>query len=283
MWVLGSPDQFPNDVDNQLRQKSEITMATTHSIALLFSALPAPLVKNLDKSYTEIKTNFTQRRYEPSELNGGKFCEIILRILEWHTSPSKSFTAFGSKIRDFGQATRKFESLTSFPDSVRFHIPKILNSLYDIRNKRGVGHVGGDVDPNHMDALFVVSAADWILAELVRLFHNISVNEADAIVEALISKKVSVVWEVAGKKRILDPRLKYPERTLLLLYDSYPKALRDDTLCEWTEYTNPAIYRTKLLKPLHKKKLIEYDINSGDVHISPTGLRQVEEKIPLEF
>lgn len=258
-------------------------MSSTHSMASLFSALPTPLGKNLEKSYTQIKTNFAQRRYEPSELNGGKFCEVVLRILEWHTTPSKSYTAFGTKIRNFGQATRKFESLSSFPDSVRFHIPKILNSLYDIRNKRGVGHVGGDVDPNHMDALFVVSCADWIMAELVRIFHNISVNDAQAIVEALINKKASVVWEVAGKKRILNPKLKYPERTLLLLYDNYPKPLRDDTLCEWTEYTNPAVYRTALLKPLHKKKIIEYDSNTGDVHLSPTGLRYVEDNIPLEF
>ena len=129
----------------------------------------------------------------------------------------------------------------------------------------------------------VVSASDWIMAELVRLFHDISVNEAQSIVEALITKKVSIVWEVAGKKRVLNPKLKYPERTLLLLYDSHPKPLRDETLCEWTEYTNPAMYRTEVLKPLHKKKLVEYDINSGDVHLSPTGLRFVEDNISLEY
>jgi hypothetical protein len=258
-------------------------MSTPPTISTLFSALPTQLGRNLEKSYTQIKSNFAQRRYEPSELNGGKFCEVVLRILEWHTTPSKVYTLFGAKIRDFGQATRQFESQSSFPDSVRFHIPKILNSLYDIRNKRGVGHVGGDVDPNHMDALFVVSCADWIMAELVRLFHNISVTEAQSIVEALISKKVSVVWEVAGKKRVLNPKLKYPEKTLLLLYDSYPKTLRDETLCEWTEYTNPAVYRTALLKPMHKKKIIEYDANTGDVHLSPTGLRYVEENISLDF
>lgn len=258
-------------------------MSAPVSFTNLFKSLPPQLVKNLEKSYSQIKTNFAQRRYEPSELNGGKFCEVILRILEWHTTPSKSFTPFGTKIRDFGQATRKFESMTAFPDSVRFHIPKILNALYDIRNKRGVGHVGGDVDPNLMDALFVVSCADWIMAELVRLFHNISIADAQSIVEALVSKKVSVVWEVAGKKRVLNTKLKYPDRTLLLLFDNYPKPLRDETLCEWTEYSNPGMYRKDLLKPLHKKKLVEYDMNTGDVHLSPTGLRYVEETIPLEY
>ncbi len=51
-------------------------------------------------SYTEIKENFGQGRWEPSELNGGKFCEVTFRLLEWHTStPAHSYTAFGTKPR----------------------------------------------------------------------------------------------------------------------------------------------------------------------------------------
>lgn len=258
-------------------------MVSTHSFITLFSALPTPLVKNLEKSYTQIITNFAQRRYEPSELNGGKFCEVLLRILEWHTSSPKAYTPLGTKVRDFGQATRRFESLTAYPDSIRFHIPKIINALYDIRNKRGVGHLAAEVDPNHMDALFVVGSTSWVMAELVRLFHNLSVAEAQEIVEALVSKRISVVWEVAGRRRVLNTDLNYSDRTLLLLYDSHPKSLRDETLCEWTEYTNPRVYRTKLLRPLHKKKLIEHDMNSGDVHLSPIGLRHVEENLKLDM
>jgi hypothetical protein len=114
-------------------------MSTNISIHSLFPSFPKPIIKNLEKSYNEIKINYAQRRYEPSELNGGKFCEVVLRILEWHTSSPKSYTPFGKSIRNFNQATRRFESLSSFPDSIRFHIPKILNSIYDIRNKRGLG------------------------------------------------------------------------------------------------------------------------------------------------
>jgi hypothetical protein len=106
-----------------------------------------------------------------------------------------------------------------------------------------------------MDAILVVSCSDWIMAELVRIFHNITVGEAQSIVEALITKRSPMIWEVAGKKRILNPKLRYNDRTLILLYDSYPKSLRDDTLCNWTEYTNPSSFRSKILKPLHKKKV----------------------------
>ena len=64
----------------------------------------------------------------------------------------------------------------------------MLFALYEIRNSRGVGHVGGDVDANHMDAEFVLSAAKWVVAELVRLFHSTDVNIATEVVDALVDK-----------------------------------------------------------------------------------------------
>jgi len=48
----------------------------------------------------------------------------------------------------------------------------MLIAQYEIRNNRGVGHVGGDVDQNHMDAKIVVEMAKWTIAELIRLFHS---------------------------------------------------------------------------------------------------------------
>lgn len=254
-------------------------MPSDKSFSEFFSSLPKLLLGKLEKNYTEIKVNFAQRRFEPSELNGGKFCEVVLRILQWHTSVTGSYTPFGTKIRDFGQATRSFESLSAFPDSVRFHVPRILNALFTIRNKHGVGHVGGDVDPNHMDALFVVAAADWVMAELLRIFHDVSTEEAQDMVEALISKRLSVIWEVGGRKRVLDPNIRYLDRTLLLLYDSYPKVLLDRTLYDWTEHTNLGVYRNRVLKRLHREKFAEYDVSTGEVHLSPTGLQYVEQQI----
>ena len=43
----------------------------------------------------------------------------------------------------------------------------MIVALYEIRNDRGVGHTGGDVDPNHMDASMVLAGAKWLVAELV--------------------------------------------------------------------------------------------------------------------
>jgi hypothetical protein len=48
----------------------------------------------------------------------------------------------------------------------------MLPALYEVRNNRNVGHTGGDVDPNHMDSVAVLSKCNWIMGELVRVYHT---------------------------------------------------------------------------------------------------------------
>ena len=61
----------------------------------------------------------------------------------------------------------------------------MLIALCEVRNNRGVGHVGGDVDPNHMDAACVLEMSKWVMSELVRVFHDTSTEDATAAVDSL--------------------------------------------------------------------------------------------------
>ncbi len=253
------------------------------AFSFLFREFPEDILKNLEQNYIKLKGNFLDRKYEPSELNGGKFCETVFRLLEWHTSETHSYTPFGIKINDFGQSIRKFENLTNFTNSVRFHIPKLLNAIYDIRNKRGVGHVGGDVNPNYMDSVFVVSACDWIIAELIRIFHQIDTEKAQDIVDGLVTKKIPLIWEIGDVKRVLNPKLSFIDKTLVLLYSEFPKNILENILFNWVEHSNISYFKRDVLKHLHKKKFIEYDIKSGKITISPTGRKYVEGNKLLEF
>jgi hypothetical protein len=247
----------------------------------VFPSIPKPILDRLETSYNNVKKNFRESRFEPSELNGAKFCEIVLRLLEWHTS--KSYTPFGTDVKDFARAAKKFENLSTFPDSVRFHIPKILDALYGIRNKRGVGHVGGDVDPNLMDAVFVVSACDWIMAELVRIFHQLSTEEAQKLVQDLITKKIPIIWKIGGSKRVLAVHLSYKDKALALLYGEYPRSVKQADLFAWVEHSNIAVFKRDILRSCHEAKLIEFDEATGEISLSPLGLNYVEQNIKLDL
>src|SRR5215831_12151768 len=127
------------------------------------AAIPVGLRQPLLTEYQSIVQNFSEHRWSPSELSGGKFCEIVFTILDGHAK--SAYPTKPAKPKNFVQACRQLESHAHVPRSFQILIPRLLPALYEVRNNRGVGHVGGDVDPNHMDATFVLASCSWVMAE----------------------------------------------------------------------------------------------------------------------
>jgi hypothetical protein len=169
------------------------------------------------------------------------------------------------------------ENRTSYQESARLTIPRVLVALHDVRNRRGVGHVGGDVSANHMDAELVLAMSKWIVAELVRLFHDTDVKTATDVVSALTDRTLPVIWEVEGVKRILDTSLPLADQTLLLLY-AEPGSLSDKNLAKYLEQDRLANYR-RVLDRLHKARAIEWNKATGMVTLSPRGRDEVEDRL----
>jgi hypothetical protein len=247
----------------------------------LLAAIPAGLRDPLFETYREIASNFAEHRWEPSELKGGHFCEVVYTILDG--SISGTFAASPSKpanMKDACLALEKNSATGKTGDrSLRILIPRVLLPLYEIRNNRGVGHVGGDVDPNLMDATAVFGMASWVLAELIRVFHQVTTAEAQAAVDALSERKLPLVWSPGpGLKRVLDTTLSAADQTLLLLHQSLAW-VEESSLFSSVEYSNASAYRTNVLVKLHAKRLIEYDKAEKRARISPKGSARVEKEI----
>jgi hypothetical protein len=247
----------------------------------LKSKLPSELVDALLASYEEIKQNFFLAKHGPSELNGGKFCEACVRILQ-HQTDSGKFTPLGVQISDMIGKLRDFEKLPSnvANDSYRIHIPRALVTMYNIRNKRGVGHLGGDVNPNRADASLLVACADWVLAEIFRIHYQCSLEEAQGVVDSLVQRRLVLVHESEQVKRVLLPSLSYKDQTLLLLASAYPEKVSEEDLTNWIEPSDKSQYRRRVLRALHSERLIEYKESSWCV-ILPTGLNYVESQYPM--
>jgi hypothetical protein len=240
----------------------------------LQSNLPAELVRALLDSYEEMKKNYIIEKHEPSELNGGKFVEACIRILQQETTGS--YTAVGKHIRDIIGKLRQFEQLpaNNHNESFRIHIPRTLTAIYSIRYKRGVGHLGGDVNPNRADATLLIACADWVMAELFRIYYQCSLAEAQRIVDALVQRSLPLVHKIGDKRRVLLTSLSFKDQTLLVLASEHPNEVEVSNLLSWLEPKTKTYYLKDVLKPLHGKRLIESD---GSVcEILPTGLSYVE-------
>ena len=247
----------------------------------VLAGLPQPLRDELLECYQEIMSNYLERRWEPSELNAGKFSEVVYSIISG--AVKGSFPAKATKPANMLDACQALEKEKADPArvgdrSLRILIPRLLPVLYEIRNNRGVGHVGGDVDANHMDAEAVQAMASWVMAELVRIFHGVTTEKAQQTIDALIERKTPVIWEVEGVKRVLNPGMSARNKVLMFLHHSAGWVSVMD-LFKWVEYSNASNFRRLVLKPLHKGRLIEFDTKRDCARISPLGAKEVEKKL----
>ena len=238
-----------------------------------FGNLPDGLRQPLCAEYRSIVQHFLERKWRPSELSGGLFCEIVYTILDGHAKGT--YAPGPTKPRDFVGACRQLEQNASEPRSFQVLIPRLLPALYEIRNNRNVGHTGGDVDPNHTDCVAVLAVANWIMGELVRVLHQLpSMQEAQAVVDALAERRTPIVWQAGDLKRVLDSKMSLPDQILVLLASSPGKVTADDLL-RWTECSTKT-YLKKLLRQLHSARKVNFDRESEEVTILPPGISQAE-------
>lgn len=242
--------------------------------ANLFNGLPVTLRDELFDAFDTIVKNYREERWEPAELNGGKLCEVVYTIIKGYADGGV-YPARASKPSNMVDGCRALERLPrTMPHTIKIQIPRILMALYDVRNNRGVGHTGGDVNPNHMDATYVLYSAKWLMAELIRIFHNLSTNEASEAVELIIEREVPAIWSVDGVRRVMNTGMSMSDKTLLLLY-SVGKATEKE-LFNWAEHSNSTMYRNSILIPGHKERSWEFNQQAKTLTISPDGIKKAE-------
>lgn len=237
------------------------------------SAIPEGLRKPLLQEFGGIINNFLEHRWSTAELAGGRFCEVVYTILDGHARGS--FAASPSKPSNFVDACRRLENNAAVPRSFQILIPRLLPALYEIRNNRNVGHMGGDVDPDLMDSSVVVSIASWILAEMVRVFHGLSTEEAQQLVDNLAERRFPLVWKSGDIRRVLNPDLSLKDQTFLLI-GSVAGKVAVEQIFSWTGQKNRA-YFNKLIRSLHEKRYIEFHVSTGAIELLPPGSEYISE------
>lgn len=254
------------------------------TIVSVLGALPASLRDSLLGEFEKISRNYREGRWEPAELDGGKFCEVVYAIVSGRIT--QNYPTQATKPKNLREACQQLEqsAKASAPHSIRVLIPRLISGLYDLRNNRGVAHVGNDVNPNRMDATMVVHLARWIVAELIRVFHNTTVDQAQVIVDGLVDRIVPLIWELPdGRVRILNPSLTMRQKMLVVLYRFRPEPVDETVLFQSIEPSNTSVFRRDVIRPSHKRALVDYDDRLRVVRLSQLGIREVEENIQLEI
>lgn len=254
-------------------------MSATSSDVLdtALQGVPNPFRDKITAAYRALKSDFAESRFDSAGLNVGKFCEATIRLLQHNVLGAH--TPFGKPIPNFADECRKIITATSstVPEPVRVLIPRALVFAYSMRSKRGIGHLAGDVDANGIDSATMIRVADWVLCELIRAYHAVSLEEAQDLIDSISFRQLPTIWSVNGKRRVLATGLTAGKQALLLLYSDPRSVVLAEDLCAWVEYSSLRDFKRLVLKPLHAKRLIELDLDSDTVHLSPKGAAAAED------
>lgn len=240
------------------------------ALKVLPDGLRQPLIDEFEQALSEYRAS----DWEKVGLKAGKFCEVAYCICAGHAAGA--FPATASKPANFQKSCLDLEQHNKARGrSLCVQVPRILLGLYELRNNRAIGHVSTEVSPNHMDAEFFLRGMKWVMAEFVRQFSQLPLNESHALVEAVTARTFHMVWSSGDMRRILEPAKTAGQKVLILLY-AEAKPVRVTQLQSWVEYKNGTDFKRKVLKDLHKRALIHFDEAKGTAEILPPGHTHVE-------
>lgn len=234
----------------------------------LAPTIPDPLLTQLLDHHRQLKRALLTRDWEKCLLRSGKLAETVMKIIHYlRTNKVVRSVSVQQAIQDAEKDTR-------VSGEIRMIIPRHVRALYDHRSNRGGTH--SSFDPNEMDCRVAVSIADWIVAELLRLFGKASPDQALALVEGLTRRQVPYVEEVDGDLVPLRPSATVRQDLGLVLYKRYPDRVAQADLRKWLTGAKP----NAIAVTVHRmKKDREIHVNAEGIVLTSRGVAAVEADI----
>lgn len=228
------------------------------------------LIEELEKIYTKILSQYKYKNWQYFGSEVGQFNEIVYRLVEKelmgkYTPLDKKILIFNDSVLQTWENSNKICSDETF----RVIIPRVLFSMFCLRNKRGMVHKN-EISPNEMDANILLANVKWIISELIRKSQNVDFAEAQDIIANINTKDMDLIWNFDGKIKVLG-NMPTKKKVLILLY--IKNKMSDDDLRQQLEYTNRTLFN-KILLDLHKLQLIDY--SQHFCILSPIGIKEVE-------
>ena len=231
------------------------------------------IVDKILEHYQALKTAYRLQDWEKCLLRAGKFAETVMKGI--HFLRTGQLVSSISVEREINEVANR----TDLDDSIRLLIPRSVRVLYDHRSRRGGAH-SHPLDLNPMDCTLAASLADWVLAELVRLYYTTDPEQAASIVRALIAKSIPIVERIGEDYVVLSPGASAREEIGLILHSRYPERTTTAQLKRWMPHQSPGNISTSLLN-MEKAKQIHR--SSDGAVLTSLGVRVVEKETAPQF
>ncbi len=189
-------------------------------ISRLAPPLDTALATQLVDEFVSMERRYIQRDWEPAELDGGQFCEILARVL-YHLdsatpNPGKDFRECVDYVEDpKGHHVGK-HAINPRHDGI--HLVRVLATMYKFRSQRGAVHISPSYGPNQMDARFLMESVRWCFNETLRIFWNGDREQVAKTVRELLQFDVPCIGKYEDVLLVERTDLAPDEEVLVLLH-----------------------------------------------------------------
>lgn len=215
-------------------------------VSQLAPPMDAQLAQDLVDEFVSQEKRFIQGDWEPSQLDGGQFCELLARII-YHEDSSNL-----NKNRKFEECTAYIENEqvphAMSPRHDAIHLTRVLKTIYKFRSQRGAVHISPNYKPNHMDSKVVVDMVRWAFSETLRIFWNGDREQVAKAIRELLHFDVPAIGKFEDVLMVQRTDLSAAEEILVLLHYAGEGGFSRKELGKYVMYDPPRI--TEALKEL---------------------------------
>src|ERR1044072_135771 len=178
--------------------------------------LDAFLATQLVDEFTSMERRFIQREWEPTELDGGQFAEILARIVYHMDSGNLNRGKTFDDCIGYLQNDQASHAVTPRHDLL--HIGQVLRTIYKFRSQRGAVHISPTYTPNHMDSKMLIENVRWCMSETLRLFWSGDRDTVAKTIRELLQFDVPCIGKFEDVIMVQRTDLSSEEEILVLLH-----------------------------------------------------------------
>lgn len=233
------------------------------------------LAVQLVDEYISLENRFVLRDWEPAELDGGQFCEVVARIIYSADSGNVSLTKDLNSCLKYICNDNVPHAVTPRTDLIR--LEKVLRCVYKFRSQRGAVHISPNYTPNGMDARLVAESVRWCFAELLRIFWNGSRDAVAKAIRELLQFTTPAIGMYGDRLLVQRTDLTAEEEILILLHHSGEAGMSRRDIGHHAELDPPLVTRT--LQKLMHRSVRQLVFVVDKYYLTDLGSRRVREQL----
>jgi hypothetical protein len=245
-----------------------------HLRARIAPPLDEALADQLLDEFISMERRYIQRDWEPAELDGGQFAEVLARVVYHLDSQNLNRNKDLNDCLNYVEDEKGRNAHSIQPRHDALHLAKVLRTIYKFRSQRGAVHISPTYAANPMDAKFLIESVRWCLMETLRLFWQGDREKVAKAIRELLQFDVPCIGTFEGAVLVQRTDLTAEEELLVLLHYAGEVGFSRSELGQYARL--PASSVTEALQRLTSRDRREVILVDGERYrLTDLGSRKV--------